>query len=521
VVLTVMSSYALAQQPKPPASVSLDEIVVTGSYIPRTNTETASAVQVLTAEQLKQSGYTDVSDILLNLSANGVGSRNQAFQRGFATGASGVSLRGLSVGDTLVLIDGHRTVAYPLTDDAERNFVDISAVPFNAIDRIEVLKDGASAVYGSDAIGGVINIILKKSYTGTEFTAEEGTSERGDGTLTHLAGITGSGDLESDGYNGYLVVDFHHQDSILASNRHAQFTNLDWSSYPGGINTTPGAANNPYTYFPPSITGYLVNPFTATGTPFAYLPGCNATAAATNACTYTLPGQQIQPPTEQINVVGKFTKTLFNNWEGSVQATFFSSRAQTVANNYPPFDFDTFGFFAMAYSPANPVPRVVPNPPAILTVPANYPGNPFGVAAPLIYNFHELGQPQQDTLTNTYRLLGQLGGMVAGWNVDGAIGVMYSHMTETYYGNLEYGPLQNALNNGYQVGLNPSPNGAALFAPPMVETPSSSLSFIDVHATRQVMQLPGGPLSLAIGVQDFHSADNQTCRASRQLGQIA
>src|SRR3984885_6206592 len=315
---TISARVTLAYEAE--GDADLQEIVVTGSYIPRTDTETSSAVQVMTAEQLQQTGYTDLSDILLNLSANGGGSRNQAFPRGFATGASGVSLRGLSVGDTLVLIDGYRTVDYPLTDDAERNFVDLSAIPFNAIDRVEVLKDGASAVYGSDAIGGVVNIILKKSYNGSELTVEEGTSEKNDGTLTHLAGITGFGDLEADGHNAYLAVDFHHQDRILASHRDGPFTNLDWSGYPGGINTTPGAANNPYTYFPSSITGYLVNPFTASGLPFAYLPGCNATAAAANGCTYTLPGMQIQPPTEQINVLGKFTQTLFTDWEGSVQA---------------------------------------------------------------------------------------------------------------------------------------------------------------------------------------------------------
>jgi hypothetical protein len=106
-----------------------------------------------------------------------------------------------------------------------------------------------------------------------------------------------------------------------------------------------------------------------------------------------------------------------------------------------------------------------------------------------------------DTSTNTYRLIGQLVGKAAGWSLDGAVGLMYSRMIETFYGNLEYAPLQNALNNGYQVGLNPSPNGVALFAPPMEDTPTSSLKFIDLHGSRPLMQLPAGPLSLAGGAQ--------------------
>ncbi|HEV2701851.1 MAG TPA: TonB-dependent receptor, partial [Steroidobacteraceae bacterium] len=296
------------------------------------------------------------------------------------------------------------------------------------------------------------------------------------------------------------------------------FTNLDWSGYPGGINTTPGAANNPYTPFPSSITGYLLNPFTASSAPFAYLPGCNATAEAANQCTYTLAEMQIQPPTEQINVLGKLTKTLTAGWEASVQASFFSSRAQQVENNYPPFDFDVPAFFAMAYSPANPVPQIVPNPPALLTVPANYPGNPFGVAAPLIYNFHELGQPIIDTTADTYRLLAEVTGPVAGWSVDAAVGIMYAHMLETYYGNLEYTQLQNALDNGYQVGLMPSSGGAALFAPPMEETPTNSLRYIDLHASRPLLQLPAGPASLAVGVQYFDNNQNQKAAGTSAEG---
>src|SRR5438874_10086 len=84
-----------------------------------------------------------------------------------ASGAAGVSLRGLTVGSTLVLIDGHRMSPYAIGDDSQRSFVDVSNIPFDAIDSIEILKSGASSLYGSDAVAGVVNIKLKKNFTGT------------------------------------------------------------------------------------------------------------------------------------------------------------------------------------------------------------------------------------------------------------------------------------------------------------------------------------------------------------------
>src|ERR1700728_361013 len=152
------------------SSGELTEIVVTGSLIKRTDTETPSPIQIISADDIKESGYTNVSDVLRNLSANGSGTLSQGFGQAFAAGASGIALRGLSVGATLTLIDRERMAPYPLSDDGERSFVDVSAIPFNAVDTVEVLKDGGSALYGADAIAGVVNIKLKKTYVGSELT---------------------------------------------------------------------------------------------------------------------------------------------------------------------------------------------------------------------------------------------------------------------------------------------------------------------------------------------------------------
>ncbi|HEY1314767.1 MAG TPA: TonB-dependent receptor plug domain-containing protein, partial [Steroidobacteraceae bacterium] len=309
----IFATPAGAQQAPSSSSNQLQEIVVTGSLIKRTDTETPSPVQVITAEDLSNSGFNNVSDVLRNLAANGQGTLNQGFGQAFASGGSGIALRGLTVGDTLTLIDGERMVAYPLSDDGERSFVDISAIPFNAIDTVEVLKDGASALYGADAIAGVVNVKLKQTYVGSEITAEGGETQRHDGQTYHASAILGWGDLANDGYNIYAALDWHRQETILGSNRSGAWTNLDWSGL-GGQNTNGGAIGATGLVYPDSSTGYLLNPTTPNaagvypnGLPGeVFLPGCTATLQAADKCTFTYPGE-IQPPTEQTNFLAKFT----------------------------------------------------------------------------------------------------------------------------------------------------------------------------------------------------------------------
>jgi iron complex outermembrane receptor protein len=185
-------------------SKQLQTVVVTGSAIPRIDAETSSPVTVITAVQIERSGLTTVSDVVRAISADNSGSIPNAFSNGFAAGASGVALRGLTVNSTLVLIDGHRSASYAVSDDGERSFVDLNTIPLAAVERIEVLKDGASSLYGADAIAGVVNIILKPSYKGAEGTADVGTSQRGGGFTHKATFLAGGGDLDTDHYNAYF-----------------------------------------------------------------------------------------------------------------------------------------------------------------------------------------------------------------------------------------------------------------------------------------------------------------------------
>src|SRR5450631_2691995 len=308
VAMSVASTPVLAQQPE-----RIEKIEVTGSSIKRVDAETPSPVQVITSAELTRSGYTTISEVLRDLTANGQGTLNQGFNQAFAGGASGVSLRGLTVGATLVLIDGHRMAPYPLSDDGERPFVDITSIPFAAVERIEILKDGASAVYGSDAIAGVVNVILKKSYAGTDIGAEIGTTQHGGGRTDRVSIIHGFGDA-AQALSGFATIEYRHQDQILLSQRHGPWTNFDWTSQ-GGENLSPGA-RNAFGASPRLLTAYLQVPGSSTGSAanFDFYPGCTYAAMRASQCTYTNTWAQIQPRSQNLNALGSLTAQLSNNW---------------------------------------------------------------------------------------------------------------------------------------------------------------------------------------------------------------
>lgn len=491
---------AAAPASSSPATQTLQTIVVTGSLISQTSVVTPSPVQIVDMKQIVQSGYTDISDVLRNISANGASTLSQSFSFAFASGGAGISLRGLSVGDTLVLVDGERTVPYPLLDDNERNFVDLSSIPFTAIQQVQVLKDGGSALYGSDAIAGVVNVILRKEYQGFNVTAEGGTSSHWDGTTEHVGFIGGRGDLADDGYNWYISGDYRHQDQILAANRQGLWDSLDFAPW-GGYDTIPGHLDPNFPY-PAISSGYLLNPSNPTSLQAAaFLPGCNYTALMSDQCNALPNGAQLRPAGTNIDILGKFTKQLGSSgWEFGLQASWFDSvsqqRSQYVNQLYNAWNNGTGGDITdVSFGPYSP-PQIITSPP--ITVPANYPGNPFGVPAPLLYPFPELGEGITSVATNTYRLLATLTGTAAGWDIKGTVGAMESVMSESQADLVEPAALQTALNNGYILG---SYNPTQLFSPVQEWRPTSDMDMLDVHGTRKLFSMPGGPLSLALGVQ--------------------
>lgn len=222
--LLSMAAPALAQSASEPQQ--LDTVQVTGSRIPRAQVEGPAPVTVVSAEQIKAAGLTSVPDVLRSLSQNSGSVQGQQNTTGAQStpGAQAVDLRGLGPNHTLVLINGRRIADFPLPLNGRSNFTDIGNIPLGMIDRIEVLTGSASAVYGSDAMAGVINFILKKSTDGLTVDYRFGDTHEGGGE-SHRLTLTGG--FEKGNFSGIVGVELQDKSPLWGYERDVQDSTTD------------------------------------------------------------------------------------------------------------------------------------------------------------------------------------------------------------------------------------------------------------------------------------------------------
>ncbi|MBB3229118.1 iron complex outermembrane receptor protein [Luteibacter sp. Sphag1AF] len=529
VVSLACTNFAAQAQsaPPPPADSStpqqkdktteLQTITVTGSALPRIDVETPSPVTVITADMIQRSGLTTISDVIRSVSADNSGSIPSSFTAGFAAGSSGVALRGLTVNSTLVLIDGRRAASYALADDGQRSFVDLNTIPVNAIERIDVLKDGASSLYGADAIAGVVNIILKPGFQGAQADASIGTSQHGGGTQKRANVIFGGGDLKKDGYNAYVSVEYQKDDSIHVRQRGFPYNTADLSSI-GGNNLIGGQPSQNSGSTVGTVTpGTLTRPGDVT----SGVPNAGAVAQPLGACGpqgTTLvnndpnnPGSycsqnfanqygDIAPSIDRRGVYGRLTIQVTDNMKAYLSASYYETK--TTVSGLPAQ--------IQAGTPNNTNTIALP---ATLPNGALNPNNPFaasGNAALINYAFPGiLGGAENDN--HNLRLVGGLTGNWGEWNYDTAVVLNHTSLDVTNYGFLNYNALISAVTNGTYNFLNPQANSPALIAalaPALQKTSTSDLDSIDFRLTRSLMDLKGGELGLATGIDVRREAQN-------------
>ena len=208
-VAGVQQTTAVAQDA---TAEELNEIIVTGSRIRRLDGETANPVQIVTAATIKESGVANIGELIQKLPSIGGAATNPSVNNGGGDGASNVELRGLGAERTLVLLNGRRYGVLGNTSSA----VDINSIPINMIERVEVLKQGAGAIYGSDAIGGVVNFITKTSMEGAEIAVDYGESSESDG---QRKGVSLSWGVNDDTGNLILGFNYNEQEAISAGDR--------------------------------------------------------------------------------------------------------------------------------------------------------------------------------------------------------------------------------------------------------------------------------------------------------------
>ena len=241
---------------------AVEEVVVTGSFIKGSATDGASPVEIVSRDTIEVLGATTIADITANLSVNsGSENNSDSFTQGSTQGTSNVNLRGLGLSSTLVLIDGKRQAIAANTANDGSVFVNTNGIPVVALERVEVLKEGAASIYGSDAIAGVVNYILRKDFTGVEVELSSQEADLGGQTDDRLSLIWGAemGDTN-------LVV---------------AMSQLDRSALPGTANTNYSqlaisGLGNSFLLFGPSTVES--GPYAGTYTPFQNVPDANCVA---------------------------------------------------------------------------------------------------------------------------------------------------------------------------------------------------------------------------------------------------
>ena len=523
------------------AATPLDEskdVVVTGSLF-RSATTTASPVTVLTADSLQKAGITNVTDAIRSISADSAGSIGNTFTAGFSAGGAAVSLRGVGVSSTLILVDGLRSTNFPLNDDGHNAYVDLNSIPITSIESIQVLKDGASSLYGADAIGGVVNIITRKHINGYEAGAEAGVTERGDGQKykAHLA--AGFGDYQAHGFNFYVTGEYEYDGRISNKSRGFPFNTRDLTSI-GGIDQnraddtltqpTPNAVvtrttqtdlNNP-------LAGSGANATTPASfislTPLANCPygtfSENTAARVGTACAHSIENEyrQILPLQERYAFSARASVRLSDTTEGYIAGSYSHDRVDIIA---PPIGVRQTQAFGASPALATSNPGIVlpvyicsagincstaadrrlnPNNPYA----AAYAANPAAGAARLYYLFGDVPSGSS-RINEVYRVDAGLNGRFADnwdWRVEGVYA--RDNLALTDRGYFQSAALVQAINTGSYNFIDPSQNSQALRNQvfPDIHTNSNSwIATLDGSISHSFFTLPGGDLKAAVGGQ--------------------
>ena len=509
----------------------VETVVVTGSLLSRSDVETPSPVTILTSQQIQASGLTTTADVVRSLTSDNSGTIPTAFGIGFAVGSSGVALRGLTVNSTLVLIDGRRTANYPLADDGERGFVDLNTIPLDAVDRVEVLKDGASSIYGADAIAGVVNIIMKDEFQGVEGEAEYGTSEHGGGTMNRLTATLGYGDMASDRFNAYINLEYEKDDAIHVGQRGFPYNTADLSQNRfGGANLYDRDING--TAFPQglfaSIYGdayptHLTDPANPSGgntgplglTRVLNSNGCGKLGVLTNDASGAYCQQDLQlygddqPFDERYGVYAHAKERFSNAATFYMDASYFEN--QVFVNTVtPPIQVG---------SPVNTDQITLP---AYLNTGLRNPNDPFATSCPAAGTegltpcrdagiAYEFGDIPGATAENNHVLRATVGlkGVWNGWNYDSAFVAAHAWLNSDIRGFINYPQLITDIQDGAYSFVDPSSNSPAVrhaLSPDLTKVSTTDENSWDIRASHDVFALPGGEAQLGFSTEARHEA---------------
>lgn len=479
--LVLSSVPALAQQQQ------LERVEITGSAIKRIDAETAVPVTIIKLDDLRKEGITTIEQVVSRLSAS-QSTQGTSQSVGLGTGgAAFANLRGLGQNKTLVLLNGRRLANNAIDSSAP----DLNMIPFAALERVEVLRDGASALYGTDAISGVINFITRKDYTGGAITLGADSPQHSGGkSYTANAGF-GFGDLTKDRYNVFGFVDYQKQDPLQASLR-PEINNRSIKTSP---TTAPGQYNQ---------GGAVQNPSFPTCASPDGIPLGDGVADAT--CGYLYARKvDLVPTTERTTAFVKGTLQLGEQHQAGLEYFISQNDNTTLIAGVP------YGALWMnpgtKYYPGNgitPLPTVFTLNPTYL--PATAPTGALPGVIKLRWRDTFSGGRQEETDNTQQRLIASLEGSVVGWDYKTAITYNENKLTDKLTGGYTDGTLvtPGVLNGTINPFGDQDAAGAALLSSALAKgtlfTAKGQVYSLDAQASRELGDWLGAGRAAAIAV---------------------
>ena len=527
----VSGAAAQAQNPDVPSNTRPEarpdiRVEVTGSNIRRVEGEGALPVTVITREQIDRSGATTPMELLQQISANNsLGATTIANSVGALTlSAQTASLRGLGGGRTLVLINGHRIENFSGEVQGVQG-VNLSSIPFQAIERVEVLKDGASAIYGSDAIAGVINFIMRSDYSGAEIGGYYGSPTRGGGGEQYQAsGTVGLGDLSKDRWNVVLSAQYSEQKSLDQVDR--DFSNSSYIPSIGLIgissNTNPGR-----------ITTGGIGAVTNRGGPARLVSSAADCAPSTfylndpnlgTDCFFDpsrVHGVNMIPHEKTWNFFADGRFQISDAWQAYGTLLYARDESNLVIQPGPISSLFTYG-------PLNNIPSTItlqpssPFYPHAIAAGAGVDGQPLDIR----YRTFDNGFRDQTDTNESWEVIGGVKGTWGRWDVD--VSGFYSEgkTTERLNGGFQdYTRLLPILNSGVVNFFGPNtPDVVALersanFVGDAFNGTSKSYG-AQAKTSGEVYRLPAGPLAVAFGIEARREEFDQIMDPALESGNI-
>ena len=543
----VAATGALAQQ-----AVQLDRIEVTGTSIRRVEAETALPVTVVTREEIARTGVNTTEQLLQMLPMiDTLGSLGVSSGAGLSTyGQSSASLRGLGSTRTLVLVNGRRLAAFAGDDGS----VNVNSIPISAIERVEVLRDGASAVYGSDAVAGVINFILNKEFEGVEVGGQYGQPTRsggGDSWNAHV--VAGWGTLAKDKFNVTASLAYNKENALFGKDRSYAAVGTVLPFYVSGAT---GLGNIEGAFVPGTgsaaagtwkegtrVAGFGGSPASGYGNPLAATNQCESinmrlnptnTSKGAPFCNFdTAPFVGLIPETERWNASLSFVwqmtpdVQLFADGLYSTQQNVQTIQASPIRRSFMLTDnlFQTKGIDpVLLISPANPNYKIAAD-----YLNAQGFGSIVGKPLAITSRVFDFGGRQSTDDADQWRALVGLRGTA--WKQDWEVAYYHNEnkvsgsVTAGYFSMTDYAKIVQTSNDWNPWSLTQTAEfqakvpAAAYLGPTLTATSKSDT--VDSKISGEVMQLPAGPLQYAAGFQWSKGSINLSPAPAQFTGDIA